>query len=91
MQEFIHGRRTSANVLQVVDQQYIGAAQFFFEGQGFLTAQSREEATHKIFGTQRKRAATLFVTYFQSDGIEEVRLAIAESAMKEQKIGRAHV
>src|SRR5450755_1095954 len=67
-------------MLQIVDDQHLCGAKFFFEGEGVLAIERAEEVAHKIFGPQ-EQGAPAALAELQSRGVQQMRLAVTEAAM----------
>src|SRR2546423_12608086 len=72
-------------MLQIVDQQNVGAAQLLFEREGLLVAQGGKKSPHEIFRAQEQGTRAMAFADFHRDRIQQMRLAVAEPAMNEQE------
>ncbi len=67
-------------MLQVVDDQHFGGAQFFLEGERVLAIERAQEVAHEVFRAQEQRALAALAE-FQRGGIQQMGFAETEPAM----------
>ena len=70
----------AADMLKIVDDQHFGGAKLFLEGQRILAIERAQEMAHEILGPQEQRALAALAE-FQRGGVQQMGLAIAETAM----------
>ena len=79
-------RGFSLQELQIVDNQYIDAAQRFLEGERGLRFQRRHEPVHELFGGEVEHLAVRNAVAGPGDCLQEVRLAEPDARMDVERI-----